>query len=122
MTLREDIFSALTAGSPTPIRAYTDTLPPKVVLPALTFFVVYGHDDFHLEGRSGLIERLIQMDAWAGTRLGADALMQEALQLMLQSTAFSVTAIAETAAASYEPDTDRYRSSYELTLWRDSPL
>lgn len=121
MTLRENIFAALTSGSPTPIRAYTDTLPQKVVLPALTFYILHGDDDFHLLGRSGLFTRWVQMDAWAGTRLGADALIQTALTLMLASGAFDVTAITETAAAPFEPETGRYRASFEVKVWSEIP-
>lgn len=117
MSLREDIFDALTAGSPL-LRAYPEVLPQTgAVLPALTYNVVGGHDDFYLDGPSGARRRLLQVDAWAGTRLSADVLIEQAQTLLLESVAFTVNGVSETGADGYEPDTQRYRASREFVLW-----
>jgi hypothetical protein len=116
MSLAEDVFSALTSGSP-PMRAYPDELPQQVQLPALVYFVVAGTDDFHLQGRSGLVIRLVQVDAYAGTRLSADASIRDAVELMVASTSFQVNAISIPPVDDFEPDTRRYRASREFTLW-----
>lgn len=116
MSLSEDVFAALSGGTPA-ARVYPEVLPQMAVLPALTFTLIAGDDDFHLGGKSGLDMRLIQVDAWATTRLGADREMSAATVLMVASAAFQVNAINVTGADGYEPETQRYRASREFTLW-----
>lgn len=116
MSLHEDVFRALSAGSPMP-RVYPDVLPQMVTLPAIVFTVVGGVDDFHLEGLSGLLVRLVQVDAWAGTRISAEAMMADATAKMVGSGDFQVNAIDVAAVDGYEQETDRYRASREFTLW-----
>lgn len=116
MTLHEDVFSALSGGSPGN-RVYPDVLPQMVVLPALVFSLVGGRDDFHLQGESGLLIRLVQVDAWAGTRLAAESLVNVATVGMVASAAFQVNAIDVTTVDGYEPETERYRASREYTVW-----
>lgn len=116
MTLHEDVYSVLSGGSPA-ARVYADALPERVILPALTFVIAAGNDDVHLQGRSGLVERLVQVDAWAGTRLSAEAAINDARDKMMASRLFQVSAIDITGVDLYEPDTERYRASREFTVW-----
>ncbi len=116
MSFAEDVFATLAGGTPA-ARVYPDVLPQQPILPSLVWFLVGGLDDFHLEGKSGLDIRVIQVDAWAGTRLSADSLIATATELMVASQAFQVNAISVTGADSYEMDTERYRASREFTLW-----
>lgn len=117
MTLREDVFAALTAGSP-PIRAYPDVLPQVgVVLPVVTYSFIGGHDDWHLQGASGMRRRLLQVDSWAGTRLSADSVIDAVTALLEASTAFTVNGVSETGAGGYEEETQRFRGSREYVLW-----
>lgn len=121
MSLHEDLFVALTAETE-PLRVYADTLPAKVVLPALTYFIVGGHDEIYMEGDAGLVRRLVQVDAWAGTRIAAEAAMERAKALLLAATTFSVAAIdvvdiTGVTQAGFEPDTERYRCSREFAVW-----
>lgn len=116
MSLRADIFTALTSGSPA-ARVYPDVLPQMAVLPAVTFFTVTGDNDFHLQGQSGLIRRIVQVDVWSKVAMAADQLMVELENLMVASTAFQVNGIAASAADGYEPETERYRVSREFTIW-----
>lgn len=122
MTLSEYIFAALTAGSPTPLRVYPDVLPPNVVLPAVTYTVVAGHDDFHLLGRSGLERVLVRVDVWSTIKRVSEETMQEQIvPLMLASTAFQINGISRTAAdGDFETDTERYRASREFAVWVQS--
>lgn len=117
MTLREDIFAALTSGTPNILRVYPDALPQKAILPAVTFFTVAGKNDFHLQGQSGLVTRIVQIDAWAGTALSADNIMATVEELMVASSDFQVNAIDVSGADPYEQETERYRASREFTLW-----
>ena len=116
MSLAEDVFAALTGGTPA-ARAYPEVLPQMPVLPALTYRLIAGTDDFHLQGRSGLVIRLVQVDAWATTRMGADRAMADASVLMVASQAFQVNGIDVSGADTYEEETQRYRASREFSIW-----
>lgn len=116
MTLSEDVFAALSSGSP-PSRVYPDVLPQMAILPALVFSLVGGRDDFHLGGESGLLIRLVQVDAWAKTRLSAESLIAIATAEMIASQAFQVNAVDISAVDGYEPETERYRASREFAVW-----
>ncbi len=104
MTLSEDVFAALTTGSPMPLRVYPDVLPPLIQLPACTYQVVAGVDEFHLLGRAGLGRILVRVDVWS----------------TMASSNFSVTGIDITGADGFEEDTERYRASREFIIWRES--
>ena len=117
MSLEEDVFSALTSGSPSALRAYPEVMPQQVVLPAVTYTIIAGSYDFDLQGTTGLSRKLVQIDSWSTTRSGAYSQMVEAQNLMLASTAFQVTGVEETGAERYEPDTKLYRESREFVLW-----
>jgi hypothetical protein len=119
VSIGEDVFSALTSGSP-PLRAYPQLMPQTPVLPALTFALVAGDDDFDLQGPTGLIVRHFRVDAWATTESSAFAQITQAQSLMLASAAFQVNAIRESGAAGYEPDTKLFRESREFTLWANA--
>lgn len=116
MSLEEDVFAALTSGSPS-LRAYPEIVPEFVQVPVVTFTMIAGTEDFALDGPTGLVRRLVQIDSWATTRSSAYALITQAQGLMLASTAFAVNAISESGAPRYEPETRRYRESREFTLW-----
>lgn len=116
MTIEEKIFSALTAGSPAPLRAYPDIMPQYPTYPLLTYIVVAGEDDIHLSGDAGTARRLVQIDAWARTRLGAAQTMATAKQMMLASADFTVGRIDVSGAPTYEPDSQLYRASLEFSV------
>ena len=119
MSIDEDVFAALTSGSP-PLRAYPEVMPQMPVLPSVTFTSIAGNDDFDLNGRTGLIKRTVQIDSWATTKSGAFAQMMEAQTLLLASGAFQVNAIQESGAPRYEPDTKLFRESREFSLWANA--
>lgn len=116
MSFSEDLFTTLSGGSPS-ARVYPDVMPQLAVLPALVYTLVAGQDDFHLEGLSGLQIRLVQVDAWAGTRLSADSLIADAATLMVASRLFQVNAINIPPVDDYEAETERYRASREFVVW-----
>lgn len=115
-TLTEDVFEAL--SSIPGARVYPDVLPQNVTLPALVFTLIWGQDDFHLGGLSGLGVFGYQVDSWAGTRLSADSLIEQARLAMVASTDFQTNAISVPGVDTFEPETLRYRSSREFTIWR----
>lgn len=120
MTLAEDVFAALTTGSPLPLRVYPDVLPSNVVLPAITYLTVAGTDDFHLLGRSGLERLLIRIEVWSTIKLTAEEVMeQQIVPMMLAASTFTVNGIERTAVdGEFEEDTERYRASREFIVWR----
>lgn len=121
MTIEEDIFSALTAGSPSPLRAYPDIMPDLPVYPLITYVIVGGEDDVHLNGSAGTARRLVQVDSWARTRLGAAQQMATAKSMMLASSRFTVGSISVSGAPTFEPDTKLYRASQEFSIHYEAP-
>lgn len=122
MTLSEDIFAALTSGSPIPLRVFPDVLPENVVLPAVTYMVIAGRDDFHLQGRSGLERVLVRVDVWSKVKLVTEQVMNDQIvPLMLAATTFQVNGMNRTLAdGDFEEETERYRSSREFAIWVQS--
>ena len=120
MTISENIFAALTAGSPAPVRAWTDVMPQYAHLPLITFFVVGGENDTHLTGAAGTRQRLVQVDAWGRTRIGVEELIEVAESQMRAASTFSVGAVSVSGAVRYEPGagpgTDIYRESLEFSI------
>ena len=115
MTIEEDFYAAMTAGSPT-IRAYPEVLPELPTLPAATYTMVGGYDDMNMLGVENTGLRVVEVDAWASTRLGADSLMGDIQSRLLAATTFVVVDIQVSAAPRYEPETKRYRASKEFSI------
>jgi hypothetical protein len=124
MSDRNSIYAALNAGandSPTElIDIFPDEAPQQAVYPLVVFLNVGGHDDWHLEGSSGLRRRVVQVDVWASDPDVADALMERMIFRMKTGSGFSLTGIAVAGAPPYEPDTKLYRVSREFILWFQS--
>jgi hypothetical protein len=116
MTPSEMIFGALTAGSPAPLRAYPDVMPDNPVFPLVTFMIVAGEDDMHLDGDSGTARRLVQVDAWGRTRLGVEAIIATAKAQMLAASNFTVARVDVSGAPRFEPDSRLYRESLEFSI------
>lgn len=55
-------------------RVYPDRLPQGPTLPAAVYHVISGDEEGSLTGRAGLTHARIQVDAYASTRLAANAL------------------------------------------------
>jgi Protein of unknown function (DUF3168) len=120
MIIQEAVFSALTAGA-VPLRVYPDMMPQYPVYPLVTYIVVGGEDDVHMNGSAGVARRLVQVDSWGRTRLGVEQQAQSVKALMLSSLAFSVGAIDVSSAPTYEPDTQLYRASLEFSVHYETP-
>jgi hypothetical protein len=116
MTIEEKVFTALTAGSPAPLRAYPDLMPQYPTYPLVTYIIVAGEDDIHLNGDAGTARRLVQVDAWARTRLGAAQTMAIAKTQMLAAEDFTVGRVDISGAPTYEPDPELYRASLEFSV------
>jgi len=115
MTIEEDFYAAMTSGSPS-IRAYPEALPQKATLPAATYTMVGGYDDMNMTGIENTGSRVVQVDAWASSRLSADNLMGDIQTRLLAATTFVVVDIQISGAPRYESETDRYRASKEFTI------
>lgn len=116
MIIEEKIFAALTAGSPAPLRAYPDVMPQYPTYPLVTYIVVGGEDDMYLGGDAGTARRLVQVDAWARTRLGAAETIQIAKSQMLASSDFTVARVDVSGAPTFEPEPQLYRASFEFSI------
>lgn len=55
-------------------RIYPDRLPQSPTLPALVYNLVSGMDEPHLNGLVGVAHTRVQIDAYATTRIAANAL------------------------------------------------
>jgi hypothetical protein len=122
MNVAEVVFQALSSGSDG-LRAFQNKLPRKgdanYILPMLVITLVAGHDEMQLRGDGGLQRRLIQLDAWATTRKGADDLAELARTRMLAATTFKVAAIDVSGADGYDEDANLFRASFEYGIWRN---
>jgi hypothetical protein len=120
VSIRNDVYSALTHGDSPNLSVFPDQADQGAAYPLLVFTFVAGHDEVYLDGYASLSRAVVQVDAWADDPDDVDALMDEASTRMKAATAFSVTAVNATAVAGFEPDTKLYRSSLEFALWFDA--
>ena len=77
MTIRDDVFTRLTAGSTTltglvGTRVYRTKLPQNPTLPALTYWKVSGNRLHDLVGPTGESDPRIQVSCWAKTSAAAE--------------------------------------------------
>lgn len=119
MTIEEDFYAAMTAGSPS-IRAYPEIMPEMPVLPAATYTVVGGEDRVNLDGLEGGGWRIFQVDTYASSRLSADSLMQDIQTRLAAASAFALDGEPTVSGAPrYEAETKRYRASKEFRICFD---
>lgn len=120
MNVAEYVFAALANGAGG-LRAHHNKLPRKgdsnYVLPMLVITGIAGHTEMHLRGDGGLRRYLVQVDAWATSRKGADDYMELARAKMLAATTFKVAAIDVSGAEGYDEEANLYRASLEFGLW-----
>lgn len=102
-------------------RVYADVLPQKPKMPALVYSFVGGEDDYALDGPTGATVRRVQLDAWAETRAGADALHRAAMGALSGHTGGAEGLVVDgifrlSTASDYEPETKLYRQidDYEV--------
>lgn len=100
--------------------------PTGEQLPCVVLFRITGVRDYHLQGRSGLVDSLVQVDCWAGTWLAAKSVARaivDALDTPDQPTIQK--AFVEGERDSFEegdgplPDgsSDFYRTSLDVRVW-----
>jgi len=58
-------------------RFYTDVPPQGAAMPALVLQLIDSVGNEHLQGSVGVAETRVQMEAWALTRLGANAIIDQ---------------------------------------------
>ena len=118
MTVSERVAAALRADDTASdgLRVFPNKRPLYPHYPLITYSIIAGEDDVHLDGRSNSAQRLVQLDAWGRTEIGVAELMEIAIDKMLAASSFSVGRISLSGADPYEPETDLYRSSYEFSI------
>lgn len=93
-------------------RIYPDVLPQNAKLPAVVFFVVSNHPEHHMGGGSTLTQARVQVDCYASTRLGANAL-GEAIRNAMDGTTgtfgaqFAQTCHLDMRQYFYDPPEDK---------------
>jgi hypothetical protein len=117
MTLRESIYSALTAGSP-PLRVYAGLLPQKPVLPAVVYTIVFRHDEEDLAGNDcDLTNAHVQTDSYSTTEKEADATAATVRELMRSASDFNTFTLPG-GLDEHETDTELYRVMREYSVWK----
>lgn len=118
MSLRSDIYSALVNGGS--LTAYPDAAPEGVTYPVVVFQFVAGHDEVYLDGYAGLVNRLVQIDAYADDPDTADALIETVKTRLAAASAFRVAAVNVSGADPFDDDAKMYRASREFSLWANA--
>jgi hypothetical protein len=71
---RSRLIADVTVGGLLAARVYPDQLPQHPTLPAAVYYVVSGNEETYLGGLVGVVHARLQIDAYAPTRLQANAL------------------------------------------------
>ena len=132
LTLRQAVFARLTGDETiaglVAERVYPHLAPQKAARPYLTYLVVSGEHVSHLRAAAGLVMHRVQIDCWADTYAGAEALVEavrgafDGLRgtIAARFTAKSIHLAGETEG--YEPpahggEAGIYRVTLELEIW-----
>lgn len=100
--------------------------PQGELLPCGTLHRITGGRDYHMRGRSGLVDSLVQIDCWAGTWLAAKELARAVVARLDGLTEGSFQkAFVESERDSFEAGegpqpggtTDFYRTSLDVRIW-----
>ena len=116
--LEEQIFAALTQGSPTPTSAASRVYPVLAAegtpLPRITYQRVSTEPQNSLAGHA-LIDRVqVQFDCWASTPLGAARLAREVREALANAT-FKPTFTSQYDG--FEAESRLYRHTLEMSCW-----
>lgn len=116
--LEEQIFEALTSGSPLPTaaadRVYPTLAKEGAALPRITYQRVSTEPQNTLGGHA-LIDRVqVQFDCWASSPLGA-ALLARQLRLALSDAPFKPTFTSQYDG--FEAESRLYRHTLEMSCW-----
>lgn len=102
-------------------RVWSELLPQRPDLPALTFTVVSGDRDVTLDGWHGVAAQRVEVSSWASTRAAASALAAAVLAAMGghrgAAGGFEVQGVVLLMESwDYEPETKLYRvlQDYEI--------
>lgn len=99
------------------LRCHHNKMPRERTIPALVITTIGGFDDVDLAGDASFGNRIVQLDAWASTRTGADTYMDSAKAAMLAATTFSVGDVRESGADGFDDEAGLYRASLEFSVW-----
>ena len=116
MSLEADLIPLLQAICP---RTYPDLAPSGAATPYLTFQHI-GGESMRYADNTAMDKRfpLIQINAWAKTRLEALTLIRQVEETLCTSSAFQTEPQGD-SVSTYEPDTKLYGSIQRFEVFGD---
>lgn len=121
--------AAVTALVPAERIVWNQRIGPA--LPAISLHRITGRPDYHLQGPSGLVDSLVQVDCW-GASFASVTAVARAVQAALSAHAGGVISrcFIENLRSSFEKGdgatgastpTDFHRSSLDVRVWHSDP-
>ncbi|MDB5992401.1 MAG: hypothetical protein JWQ10_3804 [Herbaspirillum sp.] len=114
MTIFEQLITLISVNTDAGIRIYPLTAPDGVQKPYLTYQRIAFNDENVLSGSSGLTNTRMQIDAYAGTYLAADALAKQVSVLM---AGWSVQNVSIQSQDLYEDAVKLFRVQTDYSIW-----
>jgi hypothetical protein len=118
-----DVFALLNTSA---VRAYVGTTPPRiyrhgtapelVAAPYVTWFVVSGTPENHLDGTPPVDNVSIQVDAWSNNT-GSGAIEIERLGVALRDAIEASHHITQFGNNGQDAESSRYRISITFSFW-----
>lgn len=106
------------------IAAYRDERPDTSALPAVVLFVISDPRPSTYEGRQPMRETRVQLDCYADSRGGADALAEQVIDVCEPAAVIGGVRFSRAFATSVRTDSERlnsgsteYRTSLDLMVW-----
>lgn len=102
-------------------RVFSETLPQRPTMPAVTFTLVSGDRDITIDGWHGAMAQRVQVDAWADSRAGATTLGAAVLEVLAGHSGaaggFEVMGVALVLERwDYEPETKLWRVTQDFEV------
>jgi hypothetical protein len=124
--LRTFLLADSTVDGLVDTRMYPDALPQAPVMPAIVYTEISAARVPTMDGPDGLPAIRVQIDAWAATALGAQALADAIRQrLDGHSGAMSSTTVrgifADTQRTFYDSEPKLYRKQCDYIIWALEP-
>lgn len=119
MTIADDIYTTLTgdAGVSALVstRVYPMDMPQNATLPALTYTRVSETPLVNLDGENATRNSRYQVDCFASTYTGAQALAEAVKAAMVTNSLFGV--VRENQNDLYSAEPDRFRVQMDFSIW-----
>jgi hypothetical protein len=116
MALEENLTALLRAICP---RTFSDFAPLDTPRPYVTFQQIGGSTvDFIDKVVPSKENAVMQINAWADSRLDAKALIKQIEAALIAATEFQAAPVAA-ASSDFDPDMDRRCSRQDFSIWAD---